>query len=583
MTLSGQTRISWLHLSDFHLRTSQSWSQDVVLTSLIQDIKTNHSGKNRPDLLFLTGDLAFSGKHEEYVLVTDFIRQLQVATELPSEHIFMIPGNHDIDRDREEDAFNGARLKLISQTEVDRFLGDEHRRSTLFRREEAFRTFVNGISAGGGYYAPASFVHTRSIKVGPINVKVFLLDSSWLSEGGASDIGNLLIGERQVIDALAQCPDPGLTFALVHHPLAWLREFEQVPVENLLLDCVNVMLRGHVHAVDLRSVEVLEKRLTVFTAGAAYYTRTSDNSYCLGTIDLCTGIGQSVTHRYIQATKRWRPEAPSLWQVLKSGNPSIQLDKALEIVVPLGRVYANYKATLLAGLLTDVPWYWNDQLIWLSLQADVEGGDNPIGRIINNMKNLVYWKDVWDPGTWIREIDKLDQECHLALKKMAGASADLAKSLNEREQRARHLAQTILGNAESHTLPVIGELEELAKSGKWDDLYQILERWLSRDILTEAERANLERRKVQVLLKLDRIQEAIEIAQQIIQNGSQEAADFYLVAECCYVSRDFEQARTHLHKALDLQIDPDIVRDLALQIAGKTADQALVRRVMPHE
>ena len=46
------------------------------------------------------------------------------------------------------------------------------------------------------------------------------LDSAWLAEGGISDHGKLLIGERQVINALeiAAKSDPHITISAGHHP-----------------------------------------------------------------------------------------------------------------------------------------------------------------------------------------------------------------------------------------------------------------------------------------------------------------------------------------------------------------------------
>ena len=53
------------------------------------------------DFILVTGDLAFSGKVSEYDLVAKFIDALCTASCVPKERVFCIPGNHDIDRNRE--------------------------------------------------------------------------------------------------------------------------------------------------------------------------------------------------------------------------------------------------------------------------------------------------------------------------------------------------------------------------------------------------------------------------------------------------------------------------------------------------
>ena len=184
------SRISWLHLSDFHLRVSTGWAQDVVLSTMLDDIRARYSGTNRPDLVFLTGDIAFSGKEQEYKFAEDFVRKLCSAISLPIERLCIVPGNHDIDRDCEEDAAVGARKLLVSPTEVDRFFGNEGRRRTLFARQAAFREFANRIMAPlPPTYELASYAHRRTLQIGALRVRVLLLDSSWLASGGPSDAG----------------------------------------------------------------------------------------------------------------------------------------------------------------------------------------------------------------------------------------------------------------------------------------------------------------------------------------------------------------------------------------------------------
>jgi hypothetical protein len=88
--------IRWLHISDIHMRPREVWSQDVVLRAMLEDLEQRR--RNHPlDFILLSGD-AFSGKVEEYALVSPFVDALTAASGVPRERIFCIPGNHDIDR-----------------------------------------------------------------------------------------------------------------------------------------------------------------------------------------------------------------------------------------------------------------------------------------------------------------------------------------------------------------------------------------------------------------------------------------------------------------------------------------------------
>ena len=66
--------ISWIHVSDFHMRVSDAWSQDVVLTAMCDDIARQRR-ERAADFILVSGDLAFSGKAEEYAsLAMEMVR-----------------------------------------------------------------------------------------------------------------------------------------------------------------------------------------------------------------------------------------------------------------------------------------------------------------------------------------------------------------------------------------------------------------------------------------------------------------------------------------------------------------------------
>ena len=56
--------IHWLHTSDIHLRPREAWQQDVVLHAMCEDI--TQRATQPVDFILMSGDLAFSGKAEEY-------------------------------------------------------------------------------------------------------------------------------------------------------------------------------------------------------------------------------------------------------------------------------------------------------------------------------------------------------------------------------------------------------------------------------------------------------------------------------------------------------------------------------------
>src|SRR5947209_613163 len=111
--------VTWLHISDFHIQDGDSYDRDVVLRALVRSAKIFCSRGRVPDLIFATGDIAHSGKPTQYDLATDFFDQLLAATGLDRRYLFVIPGNHDVDRD----LGYGLSRSLESREEADKYFG----------------------------------------------------------------------------------------------------------------------------------------------------------------------------------------------------------------------------------------------------------------------------------------------------------------------------------------------------------------------------------------------------------------------------------------------------------------------------
>ncbi|PCI29672.1 MAG: hypothetical protein COB67_03445 [SAR324 cluster bacterium] len=101
----GET-VTWLHLSDIHFCEEKSgWSSNAVLEKLRIDVDTYSKEQQlRPDLIFVTGDLAFgeipgtSSIEDQFIAVDGFITELRELFEpiVPRKNVFLVPGNHDV-------------------------------------------------------------------------------------------------------------------------------------------------------------------------------------------------------------------------------------------------------------------------------------------------------------------------------------------------------------------------------------------------------------------------------------------------------------------------------------------------------
>ena len=95
------TGITWLHLSDWHQR-GKDFDRTVVRDALLQDIRDRAQIDPRltqVEFIVFSGDLAFSGQKTEYEAVREHLLDPVLrATGLSSDRLFIVPGNHDLDR-----------------------------------------------------------------------------------------------------------------------------------------------------------------------------------------------------------------------------------------------------------------------------------------------------------------------------------------------------------------------------------------------------------------------------------------------------------------------------------------------------
>src|SRR5688572_11549825 len=136
--------ISWLHVSDFHIRSGDPYDRDVVLRALIESLKNYRKNGLAPDLIFATGDIAYSGKAPEYEIATSFFDKLIDAAGLQRQNLFVVPGNHDVDRD----LGIGLARTLTSREEADQYFGPSVPKTHLTQKQRSFLEWYNGYFNG---------------------------------------------------------------------------------------------------------------------------------------------------------------------------------------------------------------------------------------------------------------------------------------------------------------------------------------------------------------------------------------------------------------------------------------------------
>ncbi len=573
-----QQQLCWLHLSDFHLKENDKWSQDVVLKSLLTDISNRYSNGTPIDFIFITGDLAFSGKDQEYLIVQDFLCRLSAETGVPSDRLLCVPGNHDINRNIEVDAFTGVRSLLKNSIEVDKFLGDEARRRTLFRRQSAFREFVNALCRENRY-SESSYQHIVQYDLHGLSIAILLIDSSWLSEGGETDSHSILVGERQLINLSSKLSKPALVIGLMHHPMDWLAPFEHTAIKNLIAEHCHLLFRGHVHEDSIETISQAGNQMKVFTAGASYESRLSTNCYGYGIVDILTGDGECIVHKYRNDTKTWEKQEPVSWTLTDQHNFSIDFDDVVANIASHRIQYPNYLICLVTQKVMEIPVLYGDEIIFLSF-ADPMANGTLIAQGIRRLRFLIHWKQCWNEDRWNDAVKQCVDLYSKGITDCEGV-ADISPSLLKREEQCEKILKVThdRDTESSGGSQTVQQALKLAAGGATDLAVSILNRMLGQGEHSDLDEMAALRALAKVHLAEGNDSEAAGATHRLTQFSQATGHDHLLGAICCLNARNYECASRHLERARSLGVSFNHLKGVAGRVAGATGDPHLMARL----
>ena len=290
--------LTWLHLSDLHFRATTAYDEDIVLSALLQDLRegvdAGTDGGLCPDFIVVSGDVAFSGKAQEYAMAREFFDELLRTTGLEKDRLFLVPGNHDADRGLISRGARGIAASLTDRKSTNDVLANDADRGLMMARFEGYAAFVNDYLGAHLPFDGEGYFYVQTLDMDTQQIALLGLNSAWLAQGGDEDRGRLVIGERQTRAALGRAKDADLKIALMHHPFDWLRDFDRGDSEVMLTDNVDFVLHGHMHQVGLLQARGPDSNAMIIAAGACYESREHPNAYNLVQLDL--GRGQGTVH-----------------------------------------------------------------------------------------------------------------------------------------------------------------------------------------------------------------------------------------------------------------------------------------------
>jgi predicted MPP superfamily phosphohydrolase len=345
------TGLTWLHLSDWHQKGTE-FDREVVLEGLLNDIKKRADispSLTEVDFIVFSGDLAFSGKPEEYKIAKEkLFDPILKETGLKPDRLFIVPGNHDLDQDELKLFSSDLQKPIESEAQTQEWLTNERKRRKL---QDLFWAFTKFVTDYTGQISP-DYADSCVWLINGKNISIRGLNSALGCGRRDNERGTLVVGEPQIRESKQGLAEKDIKIAVLHHPLDWLAEHDFLRIERPLRSSFDFILCGHTHRPRVDASHSTQGNAVIIPAGASYRKRVEESphytsSYNFVHLDFEKGNGSVFLRRWNDEMSEWAEDIGSA----RAGKfdfelTKIKMDNKLDLFVsPAVPSGPQYKAT----------------------------------------------------------------------------------------------------------------------------------------------------------------------------------------------------------------------------------------------
>lgn len=269
-----------VQLTDFHFGKELQANSCKRADDILETIKTNI--KSGTVLLLVTGDIAYSGKKNEYrsaSLFFDYLVEQLGKLEYHSK-VYILPGNHDV-----QDPRKSTERFADSQYDLD------------IKKMASFYEFANKYDNRFVLGQPEPI--TFEVEGTPVSISGF--NSTPLSTIVGDDKGFHLLRTAQC-GLLDNTPDSGLHIFASHHGPEWFRDNDRLSLERLLSDSIDFAFFGHEHMGQSRCVGGLSGESCVVVRGGTYsFYDDAQSTYKM----LLIRFGELGSYEFVERVYDW--------------------------------------------------------------------------------------------------------------------------------------------------------------------------------------------------------------------------------------------------------------------------------------
>ena len=296
-----------LHISDIHFGRDRCGipeafeNRNVILSNLVLTL-SELDNNLKPDVVFITGDIAWRGKASEFQEAYEWFQNLQSALGLDSDRFVFCPGNHDLNRNvgidfNEEDLLCEDGQTGIDVEKCDYYYSYEQAHLlearfydyNLFCEKMGMQPYSYQLADGTTEYS--YLIGGSRFQFGRQSYQIVCFNTAYLPYGKALNDDQMFLGLPQLKSLLQngvlEKNDNTYRIALFHHADRFLYSGEQCSYNQreapltLLMKNIDLALCGHTETGSVPEFRHYEGGGRILSGGAAYYNDHHRNSFSI--------------------------------------------------------------------------------------------------------------------------------------------------------------------------------------------------------------------------------------------------------------------------------------------------------------
>ncbi len=369
-------RISFLHLSDFHLNDSKG-----VHPAKIQAI-VDSLGVYTPIegiVIVLSGDIAATGQANQYKIAATFLKRLipeirrKYSISEKNTKILIVPGNHDID---------WGRSTRLDSSKIRSF--DEKERALHLQQElKSMKNYFSFSDRNGCF-----FPYWMHIPFGQlVTRKILHFDNGYRIEANLlntapfscdSDDGLHYLPE-DAIHSLTTESNADFSLVVMHHSPDWFEFSQKKELENTLSKRCSLAFYGHEHFPGTQNVLYDNGNRIVKQAGGAWWQSSVPTLS-----DYYAALFDTESRKYFLSKFSWNADRSAFVATMKQEH--ILMQKSL---CGTGLTYQEkYIATVMADSKNTIAQSVSDYFVFPTLRFNASK-EYSRGKVIDKMEDFI--------------------------------------------------------------------------------------------------------------------------------------------------------------------------------------------------